>query len=360
MKPETLKELGWKKFHEKHAQFIRETQLLPARITSAETEDYRIITEEGEFRAILSYDFYHETETDSDFPVIGDWVFVQFLKDEEAAEIDFLVPRKTKLFKHSDSCDSEKIIAANIDRIFIIQETASDFTMEELENSILFARDAEIEPVIILSKTDLCDNLTGIINEIRSTYPAITTIPVSSVLNTGYDVMYETTSTGETFCLLGAPGAGKSTITKKLLQENLNDGKNPAKDITDITISSADRMYFLKNGAILIDSPELSELNIQQTDENRSKWDPFEDIEHYASECHFKNCRHINEPGCRVLEAIENGEIEMNHLINYRKMREKKRNIKSSAEMNDFVQKKPKEKKRIKQNKMQKHLQEEF
>lgn len=89
------------------------------------------------------------------------------------------------------------------------------------------------------------------------------------------------------------------------------------------------KLLMLPNGTMIIDTPGMRELGMWNSEEGIDK--TFEDIEQYIGKCKFSDCTHTNEPGCKILEAIENGELSLERYNSYIKLKNEARYNSDSA-----------------------------
>jgi len=185
----------------------------------------------------------------------------------------------------------------------------------------------------VLSKTDLIDELrlqeiTGSINE------RIKDVPVAAISNetqNGYEILNTFIEKGRTYCLLGSSGVGKSTLLNNLSgkdimkTDSISQQTNRGKHIT-----SHRALIVLENGGILIDNPGMREVGI--ADAAGGLEITFDMIFRLSENCKFKDCTHIHESGCAVIDAVEEGKMDKASYENYLKMEKEKAHFESTLE----------------------------
>ena len=161
-----LKKLGWNAFFGKH---FREYVGLyePARVSTVYKNGYKVYTKDGEVRARISGNL----RQNGDLPAVGDWVAIS--KDNiGSAIIHAILPRKNKFSrKEAGNVTEEQMIVTNIDTIFIVTSLNRDFNLRRIERYLAIAKESKIEPVVILSKSDLCKDVDEKINEVQEIAP---------------------------------------------------------------------------------------------------------------------------------------------------------------------------------------------
>ncbi|MGC9513269.1 MAG: ribosome small subunit-dependent GTPase A [Fidelibacterota bacterium] len=310
------------------------------RVIAEYKERYTVRTIHGEYQAEITGNLRYTATSREDFPAVGDWVELM-VHDPDFAIIHKVLPRHSVIKRQAVSQTGEvQVIAANIDVAFIVQAVDRDFNMNRLERYLTLCHTSKVSPVILLTKTDLIpeNRLTGLIEEIQKRIENVPVLAVSNKTLEGHNLLLETIEKGKTYCLLGSSGVGKSTLLnhlsgKTIMKTNaISDSTRKGKHTT-----SHREMFFLDNGSIIIDNPGMREVGIADTGGGLET--TFDRIVSYAYTCQFKDCTHIHETGCAVLEALEKGEIDEKAYENYLKLRREKAHFESSV-----AQKRKKEK----------------
>ena len=317
-----LIELGFDRWFEDQARELCKPDQRIARITAVDRGWYIVRNEDGEVPARATGKFLHSTESTSDMPCVGDWVCVQYHDSGESASIHTVLPRKSFLRRKSAGKDIEfQMIAANIDVAFIVQSCHFDFNVPRLERYLVMVREGQVEPLLILSKTDLisAENLAQLILKIRQVGITSRVIALSNVTGEGLDQVREVVESGKTSCLLGSSGVGKSTLINQLIGHDTFKTRTVFDSGEGRHTTTRRQLIVLEQGAMLIDTPGMREIGLfgvsEGIDEN------FDDIQELSLGCRFSNCRHTNEPGCAVLQAIKAGKLQQEHYGNYVKLK---------------------------------------
>ncbi|MBI5679509.1 MAG: ribosome small subunit-dependent GTPase A [Methanobacterium sp.] len=309
-----LKKLGWNAFFGKH---FRDYVGLyePARVSTVYKNGYNVYTKDGEIRARISGNLRQKEH----LPAVGDWVAIS--KDEiGSATIHVILPRKSKFSrKEAGKVTEEQVIVANIDTIFIVTSLNRDFNLRRIERYLAIANEKGAEPVVILSKSDLCKDVNNKINEVVEIAPGINVVAISATENDGIEQLSPYLKDGKTVALLGSSGVGKSTLINSLEgYKRQNIGKIREKDSRGRHVTTERELIMLENGGLIIDNPGMREL--QLWDAGEGMLDLFSDIIELEMQCKFSDCSHETEPGCAVKNAISDGSLSEKRLESYRKL----------------------------------------
>lgn len=299
----------------------------PGRVTQEHRERYIVSDGKREYEAEITGNLRFTAKSRTDFPAVGDWVAMK-IHDSDLAIIHEILPRKTVLKRQAVGKPGDsQIIAVNIDTAFIIQAINNNFNINRLERYLSICYSSNIEPVLVLSKTDLAgeEEIAASISELEKREKKVKYILLSNITLTGLDQLLGLMQRNMTYCVVGSSGVGKSTLINNLLKKNLlktgqiSSSTNKGKHTTDHR-----ELFVLENGSIIIDTPGMKELGI--TDDQVGIRTTFEDIIDISAKCKFPDCRHINETGCAVIEALNKGIIERNSFENFQKiMKEQER-----------------------------------
>ena len=264
-----------------------------------------------------------------ELPVVGDYVIIN--KDKyDNYTIEEIVNRKNTLKKLSIDRATEKykngkeqILASNVDIVFIVTSLNNDFNIARLERLVLLGNKANSKIAFILTKSDLCsikdrENYRKIIEE-RFNYPVFI---ISSYNKEGIDDLKSVWKENETAVFIGSSGVGKSTLINTLLDNSeikTNDIRH--KDDKGKHTTTSRNLYILKDSRIVIDEPGIR--SVASNDMNSDLNVVFSNIIELSKECKYTTCTHENIKVCRILQAIENGEISQEEFNRYKKLQSK-------------------------------------
>ena len=312
-----------------------------ARIVSVHKESYIITNALEDVFAELSGSLLFNSDSASHLPTVGDWVYADFYDENTHAIIHGVMPRKTLLKRKAvGKLIDFQLIAANIDVAFIIQSANENFNLRRLERYLVMANESEIEPVILLSKSDLIpqSEIDEIMTSIFTIAPDVKVQAFSNTTLENIDSIKDYLISSSTYCLLGSSGVGKTTLLNTLIGESQFETK-PVSNVQSKGrhTTTSRELIQLKNGAIIIDTPGMRELGSMSV--NTGIDETFSEVLELTYSCKFGDCSHTNEKGCAVLNAIKNGELSDERYKNYVKM-------KAESAFNDmsFSEKKKKDK----------------
>lgn len=293
-----------------------------ARVVTVQKNSYRISDGENEFIAYLSGKFRNEAAGKLDLPTVGDWVEVEKIMDEKKAIIRSVLPRTSQFIRQAAGTKTEaQIVAANLDTILIINSLNHDINIRRIERYIVSTYESGATPVIVLTKKDQCspEMIEDVILAVEAVAIGIPIVVISSVTGEGIATLWEHLQPGRTAALLGSSGVGKSTLVNTLLEKEVQQAKNIREaDSKGRHTTTHREMFLLPNGALIIDTPGMRELQLWQ---GISELDTtFQDIDALADECRFKDCQHEAEPGCRVQEALTTGDLAKERFQSYLKL----------------------------------------
>jgi ribosome biogenesis GTPase len=330
-----LQRLGWDDGWEAAFAEHRAAGLTPARVAVQHRGAYDLATEEGEVRASAANRFVR----DDDLPGVGDWVGL----DPASGLIEALLPRRTSISrKEVWQATREQILAANIDVAFLVQALPLDFNVRRLERYLATAWESGAQPVVLLTKTDLVDDVTPYLAEAETvTLGACPVEAVSALTGAGLESLLGYFAGNRTAVLLGSSGVGKSTIVNVLVGEEVLATQEVREDDQMGRHTTSHReLILLPTGGVVLDTPGIRELQLWDADLEQA----FGDVEEVARRCRFADCAHDQEPGCAIREALADGslapdrwqsyvklqreleaiEVKRNHLLRQERVREYK------------------------------------
>ncbi len=331
--------------------------LIPARVTGRERHLYEIVCPDFRGRSMVegapemigrfgnvrvSGRFEHGATEDADFPVVGDWALVD--GDANAPRIQAILPRRSSLSRtNAGNTSDEQALASNIDAIFLVfaLDGGRNFLLRFLERALVVARNSGASCYIVLNKVDLAtdEERDRALDDARRAAPGVNVVALSAKTGEGVEGLRSLLSPGETACMLGKSGVGKSALVNvlsmsaaasltpasltpaSLTPASLTPGSItpasllPAKegavrddDLRGRHTTTSSHLYRLDSGALLIDSPGIRELKLWGDAEGLEGG--FPEIARLATRCRFGDCSHKGEPGCAVKEALDSGELD--------------------------------------------------
>lgn len=294
-------------------------ELTVGRITLQEKGFYRIRTSMGEQNALVSGKFQFDAQSPSDYPAVGDYVMVN-CADPDTAIIHQVLPRKSLFVRKAvGTSKTEQVVAANIDTVFLCMSLNNDFNLRRLERYLAVAWESGADPVVVLTKADLCADLPQKQREVEAIAMGVDILTTSAMESDGYRQIMPYITEGRTVAFVGSSGVGKSTLINRLLGEERLATDGLRNDDKGHHTTTHRELLFLPNGAMVIDTPGMRELGMWDAASGVEQ--TFGDIEELAAQCRFRNCSHTSEPGCAVRAALESGHLDAGRWQSYQKLK---------------------------------------
>ena len=337
---------GWNMQLFQQKQLSTYKDFMHGRVAVTHKTCYEVVAEVGNYSCELSGNMLFGREY-FDYPCTGDWVVFQPVDTGKGLIIDML-PRTKTLYRLRSGSESEKqAIAAHVDKAFIVQSLDQNFNVRRIERFMLQVTTEAIQPVLILTKTDLGFNSEEVENALAHLAGKITVYFTSIDVPDSIEQLRKSINPGETVVFTGSSGVGKSTLINLLCNREILK----TQTISDSTgkgrhTSTRREMVVMENAGVLIDTPGIKAFGV--TNDDHDVLSEMMDINAFDGQCRFSDCKHINEKGCAVIEAVENGILDRSVYNNYLKLRketwhytvsehEKRKKEKSFSKMvNDF------------------------
>lgn len=280
---------------------------------------YEVVSERGIYTCELTGNMRYGRTTE-EHPCTGDWVIVQHLDEAHGLIMDLLPRNKTLYRLKSGSVSEKQPLAAHVDKAFIVQSVDSNFNVRRLERFLLQTAEAAIEPVLVFTKTDLPFDKEAHESALQHIMHKMPMFYTSTRHWESIEKLRKAIAPAETVIFTGSSGVGKSTLINALSGEahlptnSLSDATGKGKHTT-----TRRELVPLQGGGILIDTPGIKLLGV--THDNPEALSSTLDMSEFEEECRFRDCQHINEEGCAVIEAVEAGRLDRSVYESYLKLR---------------------------------------
>jgi ribosome biogenesis GTPase / thiamine phosphate phosphatase len=311
----TLKQLGWT---EEHAQAFSKYSgpYVPGRVACRQKTVWEVVTGSGSMTAGIS----GALRKLGRFPAVGDFIVLLRQPEAGSATIVDILPRKSVFTRGTSAKDgTDQVIAAHIDTVFIVTAAGHDLNARRIERYLAIAHASRARPVIVINKSDLAKDPALLTGEITPVAPGIPVIPVGAISGDGMIRLEPFLAPGTTIVLIGSSGVGKSTLINRLLDRPVQETTATRDfDGKGRHTTSVRQLFILKGGALMIDSPGIREVGTGTASGGIAE--TFPDILGLAAGCRFSDCRHGQEPGCAVQEAMKGGTLSSSRLENYHRL----------------------------------------
>lgn len=263
-------------------------------------------------------------------PVVGDWVLIEPALDVKGEirpssvqapwRVSEVLERRGYFTRKRPHQEEAQILAANVHRALLLSALGSDFNPRRIERYLAAAHDAGAEPVIVLSKLDLCPDPSPYIDQLAPVRGDARVICWSSKTLEGLEDLRAEIPVGCTAVLLGSSGVGKSTLINCLLGDERLRTSDVRRDGKGRHTTTTRQLLTLQSGGVVIDTPGIREIALW--DAEQGVQETFAEVGAVAQGCRFNDCKHSAEPGCAVQAALKVGELDEGRVGGYLKLLE--------------------------------------
>lgn len=321
----SLQKFGWSNFFFQQLSFdesgVEETLDRIFRITAIHRNRVEAMGTHGESSIICGTEF----QPLSQHLAVGDWIMAE--PANEHYRLQRIFEPKNRVRRISNGLP--QVIAANLDYLWIVTSANDEFNVKRLERYLALAYEFDIIPVVILTKTDICDDLEHYLCQIDSL--GADNVHSLSVNTPGsLDTLSAYMSEGNTIALMGSSGVGKSTLINAMFHTELATQEIREEDAHGKHTTTHRELFFCDNGVAIIDTPGIRELQLYDAAQGIERL--FHSIVELSEQCRYNNCTHADEPGCAIQAAIADQSMTQTHFDNYRKLLKEKASQKRRAE----------------------------
>ena len=313
-----IERFGWSSFFETRFRPFASEGLVPARVVREERTSLLVVTRDGEVVAETSGRLRHAAGSRLDLPAVGDWVAVRPCRPGGSALVQAVIPRRSCLVRKAPGDAAHpQILAANVEVLLVVMALDGDFNPRRLERYAALGWEGGAAPLVVLTKSDVCEDVVERIARARLATPGAEILAVSAVTGAGLAELFSRLLPARTHALAGMSGVGKSTLVNLLSGTGAQAVRAVrASDGRGRHTTTRRDLLLLPSGALLVDTPGMRELAL---------WDgpgetAFAEIGALASGCRFRDCGHAAEPGCAVRAAADEGRLDAGRLGGFRKL----------------------------------------
>jgi ribosome biogenesis GTPase len=311
--PYSLGQLGWRPFYAQQLTLQDLEAGFPARVSGVHRSRIDVLHEGGEASVTLPGTLLAGGNASV---TVGDWVLVESGTDR----ILRLLERASLIARIAAGSQHDvQPIAANLDTLFVVSSCNADFNLSRLERYLSVALDARIEPVILLTKADLCSDPQQYLDQVAQVARNVAALALNALESATLQVLAPWLGAGQSVAFVGSSGVGKSTLVNTLTVSAQQATAGIREDDARGRHTTTSRQLIaMPGGAWLIDTPGMRELKIGAVESGVSA--VFDDVEALASACRYRDCRHQGDEGCALQAAVERGEIDERRVTSYLKL----------------------------------------
>lgn len=303
----SLHQLGWKPFFQHQLSLYELETLIPARVFGIERSIIQLLTTEGPLSMAMTQSIPNLA--------VGDWILI----DAQHRFVRLLDRASLFSRKAAGTRVDRQLISANVESVLIVSSLNNDFNLNRIERYLALAHEAGVEPIVLLTKADLCDDPESFVEAVQELAQMLPVFAVNAHDWATLQTLEMWLSPGHTLAFFGSSGVGKSTLVNTLLGGEVQETNQVREDDSrGRHTTTARSLHLTASGVLLLDTPGMRELQLADCEQGVEE--TFADIASLATRCKFSDCQHESEPGCAVQAAIQSGQLAERRLVNYHKL----------------------------------------
>ena len=323
--PTLLELLGWQPFFADQLDEDEMALTPPARVTQVHRNSLHVVGETVDTTIV-----YPDTEI-----TVGDWILINDAQTKPVRVLE----RQSLIKRRGAGHDRQvQMIAANLDTSFIVSSCNRDFNVARIERYIALAFEAGVDPVIVLTKADLCDDVGPFVTAATAISNKVPVLVLNALSDAPKRELAKWCKVGQTVAFLGSSGVGKSTLVNALAGSEVDTQGVREADARGRHTTTSRHLHITYDSCAVLDTPGMRELQV--TDAASGISDLFPDLHNLSLECKFSDCSHQVEPGCAILAAIKAGKIDTERLARWSKLATEEQANSESLARRKFKEKK--------------------
>ncbi|MGI0117595.1 ribosome small subunit-dependent GTPase A [Zooshikella sp. RANM57] len=318
--------LGWQPFFQQQLTLDELSSTIAARVIAIHRSHIHVLTPEKVFSI--------DAQLCAKFQplAVGDWLLFDTTELHDNARP---LRQLSRLSLIARKAVGEQVgvqpIVSNVDTLFIVSSCNQDFNISRLERYLVLALEAQVTPIIVLTKSDQCTADDDFVAQASRLHPNLIVEVCDARDITQLQGLQAWCKPGQTIALVGSSGVGKSTLINSLCHQQISTQSIREDDAKGRHTTTARTLYVMDSGGLLIDTPGMRELQLLPSEEGVQN--VFADVEALITTCRFYNCTHENEPGCSVQQALMANQLDRRRWKNYQKLlKEQRRNAETLAQ----------------------------